>query len=710
MADKIFNDVRLSVKWKTDASDVRPDIEGEKDEQGYCNENLATTLGKVARYLKDYDAFESHGHALTDDNITGTLPISKGGTGATSASAARTALGLGTAATANTESTVANDSKLPTGSAVKTFVEGKGYVTSSGVTNVASGDGLTGGPINSTGTLKANLKDYTKASVGVLALTNPTANTKFYPVSLDKDGKLGVSVPWTYTDTKVTSAANHYTPSADSGSALSVDADSSTAATWGTTALVTGVNIERDAKGHVTGLTLDSIKMPSNPNTNTTYTFAEGTTNGAFSVTPSGGSVKSVPIHGLGSAAYTASTAYAAASHNHNASNITSGTLGVAHGGTGATTFTSGQVLIGNGTNAVSTKAIDTTVTSGSANLITSGAVYSQIENKISALGQVFNIKSVGQYASVSDLPTTGNEVGDVHLIAESTAGGTYDSYEEYVWIIPTGSSAGKWEYFGKLHVDINDADTSRKGIVQLSSATNSSSEALAATPKAVKAAYDLAASKTSNTGTVTKVTAGTGLTGGDITTTGTIALSTSGVTANTYGPSQTAATTASNGTKIRVPKLTVDTYGRVTNATYIEFTAADHTYSAFTGASSSAAGAAGLVKAPAAGDQAKYLRGDGNWATPTDTDTKVTQTVTTSNATYEVLFSSTASSDNTTKTEGARKNNNLTFNPSTGTLAATVVTVNTQASTDNTTKVATTAFVHAAAICEGDTLVLNCI
>ncbi|WP_249922783.1 tail fiber protein, partial [Escherichia albertii] len=40
------------------------------------------------------------------------------------------------------------------------------------------------------------------------------------------------------------------------------------------------------------------------------------------------------------------------------------------------------------------------------------------------------------------------------------------------------------------------DATTARKGIVQLSSATNSTSETLAATPKAVKEAYDLAAGK----------------------------------------------------------------------------------------------------------------------------------------------------------------------------------------------------------------------
>lgn len=45
-------------------------------------------------------------------------------------------------------------------------------------------------------------------------------------------------------------------------------------------------------------------------------------------------------------------------------------------------------------------------------------------------------------------------------------------------------------------------------------------------------------------------------------------------------------------------------------------------TYGSMTGASSSAAGKAGLVPAPAKGAQAKYLRGDGTWATPPDTNT----------------------------------------------------------------------------------------
>ena len=51
---------------------------------------------------------------------------------------------------------------------------------------------------------------------------------------------------------------------------------------------------------------------------------------------------------------------------------------------------------------------------------------------------------------------------------------------------------------------NIPAATTSKYGVTELSSATNSTSEALAATPKAVKAAYDLAASK--GTGTITGV------------------------------------------------------------------------------------------------------------------------------------------------------------------------------------------------------------
>ena len=91
---------------------------------------------------------------------------------------------------------------------------------------------------------------------------------------------------------------------------------------------------------------------------------------------------------------------------------------------------------------------------------------------------------------------------------------------------------------------------------------------------------------------------------------------------ANNYThPSHTAA-------KEGLYKVTVDGLGHVTATTAVAKTditalgipGQDTTYKAFTGATGAAAGAAGLVPAPAQGDQAKFLKADGTWATPANT------------------------------------------------------------------------------------------
>lgn len=141
-----------------------------------------------------------------------------------------------------------------------------------------------------------------------------------------------------------------------------------------------------------------------------------------------------------------------------------------------------------------------------------------------------------------------------------------------------TASAGSSGNYARQDHTHkIGTATTSAYGATKLNSATNSTSTTEAATPSAVKAAYDLAASK--GTGTVTSVKVGS----------------------TSYSPSS------------------------------------------------------GVISLP---------------AYPSDTNNAVTQTATTTSANYEVLFSSTA--DNTTRTEGARKNSNLLFNPNTGNLQAT--------------------------------------
>lgn len=90
-------------------------------------------------------------------------------------------------------------------------------------------------------------------------------------------------------------------------------------------------------------------------------------------------------------------------------------------------------------------------------------------------------------------------------------------------------------------------------------------------------------------------------------------------------------------------------------------------------GATATTAGVAGLVPAPHAGDQAKFLRGDGTWATAITSDIKVRQALDTSNKNYPLLFSYAETSSTTTNIDStSRRNNSIYVNPSTGTVTAT--------------------------------------
>lgn len=81
-----------------------------------------------------------------------------------------------------------------------------------------------------------------------------------------------------------------------------------------------------DATGHVSATTavakadITALGIPSS-DTNTTYTFATGDSNGQIKVTPSGGTAQNISVKGLGTAAYTASTAYATAAQGTLATN-----------------------------------------------------------------------------------------------------------------------------------------------------------------------------------------------------------------------------------------------------------------------------------------------------------------------------------------------------------------------------------------------------
>jgi hypothetical protein len=173
----------------------------------------------------------------------------------------------------------------------------------------------------------------------------------------------------------------------------------------------------------------------------------------------------------------------------------------------------------------------------------------------------------------------------------------------------------GKWE-------SLPSATTSASGIVQLSSAVDSNAGYYAATSSAVKQAYDLANGK-STVSFTRSLTSGTKI--GSISIDGT-------------------------STDIYCEKDT-------------------DTWTAMTGATSSANGTVGYVNAipPKDGYNTKFLRADGTWAIPTGSDTKVSQTNTTTDTSYRVLLSHSA--NDTTETDTVNKSSSLTYNPSNGML-----------------------------------------
>ena len=119
--------------------------------------------------------------------------------------------------------------------------------------------------------------------------------------------------------------------------------------------------------------------------------------------------------------------------------------IGTAYGGTGQTTYTNGQLLIGNTTGNTLTKA---TLTAGSGVTIT-------------------------------------NSTGSI-TISATGSGGTVTSVTGTSPIASTGGATPD--------ISIQDGTTAQKGAVQLEDSTSSTSTTKAATPASVKAAYDLAA------------------------------------------------------------------------------------------------------------------------------------------------------------------------------------------------------------------------
>jgi len=129
-------------------------------------------------------------------------------------------------------------------------------------------------------TVSADLATTTKyngAAATVTAAQSTAVASRVYAVQPDKNGDLAVYIPWTDTNTKVTSVGNHYTPTSSE--------TFSPAAGGTTTNISDGVinyiaGLQKDAAGHITGVVSSSIKADKNVNY---YTTASNRTTAATS-------------------------------------------------------------------------------------------------------------------------------------------------------------------------------------------------------------------------------------------------------------------------------------------------------------------------------------------------------------------------------------------------------------------------------------------
>jgi len=372
-----------------------------------------------------------------------------------------------------------------------------GYTSNTGtVISVATDGGLTGGTITSSGTLKANLKSFTKLTNNSVKATETSG--RVYPVELDKTGYLAVNVPWT----------DHY------------------------------------AWGDITG-------KPS-------------------SFTPS--------------------------SHTHTKSEITDfPTLGTA-----------------------AAKNYTTSVTQNSSDLVTSGAVYTAIDNLPEPM--VFK-GSLGTGGTITDLPTDGTaSIGDTYKVitAKTYAGKSAEIGDTFICLTKT-SSANTWEL-------IPSGDEPSGTVISVG--------------------IDIAS------GAPLSVVSGS-----PITDSGTITLthSNSGATAGSYGDSS--AQTPTYGGTFKVPYVTVNATGHITSISdhTVKIPASDNTTYKFTNGTNgftvtpsggtaqtvtvtpsianniTGSGTSGYIakfngantitNGPAFGSTTTtYLNNAGNWATPPDT------------------------------------------------------------------------------------------
>lgn len=288
----------------------------------------------------------------------------------------------------------------------------------------------------------------------------------------------------------------------------------------------------------------------------------------------------------------------AASSHNHDASNITSGTLSADR----IPTITDGKIQ------------------SVSASKITGTIPQSILPSYVD---------DVLEYENLAAFPKTG-ESGKIYVADDTNktyrwSGTTYVEISASLALGTTSSTAFRGDYGNTAYAHAQAKGSAfSSGLYKIT--TNSQGHVTAATAVTKS---DITALGIPGSDTNTNTTYSLSKSGSTITLKGSDGSTTSVTDADTnttYSTFKGATTSAAGGTGL-VPAPATGAANRYLRSDGTWQVPPDNntTYPNMGGASSSAAGHAGLVPAPAAGASNRYLRSDGTWSVPPDNNTNTT-------------------------------------------------------------------------------------